>query len=535
MKVFFDVNVVLDVAFVHRGRDCADSMKAFAWLRDRNQEIYISTCAIPIIDNLVGMFIKKMDTAHQGSETIQKKAILKNLFGNFQFVKTPAYAELDLADSENSLIIASAKTLGNDVMVLTRDKDTIERYPNIALTPTEFLNKISTYKKKDIHFLDLKSINDTHEPNIEQAIDRVLTSGWYLLGNEDKSFEHEYADYIGTNHCIGVANGLDALRLILKAYIELGVMKEGDEIIVPANTFVASILAITDNRLIPVFVEPDIQTYNLDPFLIEEKITDRTKGIMLVHLYGRSAMHPEIQRIVSKYNVKLIEDNAQAAGAFYIPNAELHSLELSTLPFRRTGSLGHAAGHSFYPGKNLGCMGDGGAITTDDSELANVVRALANYGSSKKYQNDYIGLNSRLDEIQAAILRAKLPYLDADNKRRHEIAKCYLENIVHPEIILPYALCPMPHALYPSHVWHLFVIRCANRDKLQIHLAKNGIQSLIHYPIPPHKQKAYIEYNHLCLPITERIHDEVLSLPISPVMSDKDVQVVMDIINSYED
>lgn len=368
-----------------------------------------------------------------------------------------------------------------------------------------------------IKFLDLKAINDSFEPELSQAIKRVLESGWYLLGKEVKAFEQEYSKYIGTKHCIGVANGLDALRLILKGYMEMGIMKEGDEIIVPANTYIASILAITDNRLIPVLVEPDLNTYNLNPFLIEEKITERTKGIMLVHLYGLNAMHPEIQRLVDKYNLKLIEDNAQAAGAYYGEE--------------RTGSLGHAAGHSFYPGKNLGCMGDGGAVTTNDEELANVIRALANYGSNKKYVNDYQGLNSRLDEIQAAILRTKLHRLDADNQRRREIAKRYCENINHPSIILPQLVTN--NLQLTTHIWHLFVIRTPRRNQLQQYLTENGIQTLIHYPIPPHKQLAYKKWNNLSFPITELIHDQILSLPMSPTMKKSDVEKVISVINKY--
>lgn len=364
-----------------------------------------------------------------------------------------------------------------------------------------------------IKFLDLKAINDSFEPELSQSIKRVLDSGWYLLGNEVNSFEQEYSEYVGTKHCIGVANGLDALRLILKAYIEMGIMKEGDEIIVPANTFIASILAITDNRLVPILVEPDFTTYNIDSSKIEEKITERTKGIMLVHLYGQNAMTPKIQQLVDKYKLKLIEDNAQAIGAFYGE--------------KRTGSLGHAAGHSFYPGKNLGCLGDGGAVTTNDDELASVIRALANYGSNKKYQNDYQGFNSRLDEIQAAILRIKLPRLDADNKRRREIAQYYLNNIKNPEIILPTLNLEL------AHVWHLFVIRHPQRDKLQKYLAENKIQTLVHYPIPPHKQLAYKEWFGLNLPLTEQIHDKVLSIPMSPVMSDKAKELIVSIINRY--
>ncbi len=363
-----------------------------------------------------------------------------------------------------------------------------------------------------IKFLDLKAINDSYEPELSESIKRVLDSGWYLLGNEVKVFEQEYSNYIGTKHCIGVANGLDALRLILKAYIEMGIMKEGDEIIVPANTYIASILAITDNRLKPVLVEPDLNTYNLNPFLIEEKITERTKGIMLVHLYGLNAMHPEIQHLVDKYNLKLVEDNAQAAGSYYNE--------------KRTGSLGHAAGNSFYPGKNLGALGDGGAVTTNDDELADVVRTLANYGSKIKYQNLYTGLNSRLDEIQAAILRTKLKRLDMDNQRRREIAQYYLANIVHPDII-------SPQYLPKSYNGHVFVIRTPFRDQLQKYLTENGIQTLIHYPIPPHKQLAYKEWNNLSFPITEKIHNEVLSIPISQVMEQEDVLQVVKIINSF--
>ena len=375
-----------------------------------------------------------------------------------------------------------------------------------------------------IKFLDLKAINDSFEPELSQAIKRVLDSGWYLLGNEVKAFEQEYAGYIGSKHCIGVANGLDALRLILKAYIEIGIMQEGDEIIVPANTYIASILAITDNRLVPVLVEPDIFTYNIDPLKIEEKINKRTKGIMTVHLYGQNAMHPEIQRIVDRYNLKLIEDNAQAVGAFYGE--------------KRTGSLGNAAGHSFYPGKNIGCLGDGGAVTTNDDELAAFIRALANYGSNKKYLNDYQGLNSRLDEIQAAILRTKLPRLDVDNQRRREIAQYYLDNIKHPDIILPKVdilnkLKLETWNLELSHIWHIFIIRTKHRDKLQQYLTDNGIQTLIHYPIPPHKQLAYKEWNDLRFPITEQIHSEVLSLPMSPVMTDEEIKEVIRVINSF--
>jgi dTDP-4-amino-4,6-dideoxygalactose transaminase len=372
-----------------------------------------------------------------------------------------------------------------------------------------------------IKFLDLKAINDSFEPELSLAIKRVLDSGWYLQGSEVNAFEKEYGEYIGSKHCIGVANGLDALRIILKAYIGLGLMNEGDEIIVPANTFIASILAITDNRLKPVFVEPDILTYNIDPFKIEEKITERTRGIMLVHLYGQNAMHPEIERLITKYNLKLIEDNAQAIGAYYKE--------------KRTGSIGDAAGHSFYPGKNLGCLGDGGAVTINNDELASVIRALANYGSGKKYVCNYQGLNSRLDEIQAAILRTKLPRLDKDNQRRNQIAQYYLNNIKNPAIILPVHNLKLETLnLELSHVWHLFVIRSHQRDKLHQYLTENGIQTLIHYPIPPHKQLAYKEWNSMSLPITEQIHCEVLSLPIGPVITNQQVETIVKTINDFK-
>ena len=374
-----------------------------------------------------------------------------------------------------------------------------------------------------IKFLDLKAINDSFEPHLSQSIKRVLDSGWYLQGNEVSGFEKKYSEYLGLKYCIGVANGLDALRLILKAYIVMGIMKEGDEIIVPANTFIASILAISDNRLKPVLVEPNITTFNLDPFKVEEKITDKTKGIMLVHLYGQNAMSPEIQRLVNKYNLKLIEDNAQAVGAFM---DQKHS-KSETRNLKRTGSFGDAAGHSFYPGKNLGCLGDGGAVTTNDNELELVIRSLANYGSSVKYKSEYQGLNSRLDEIQAAILNTKLARLDADNEDRRRIANYYLKNIKNRSIILPVV---NPEV---DHVWHLFVVRSPRRDELQKYLTKNNIQTIIHYPIPPHKQSAYKEWNTLNFPITEKISSEVLSLPMSPLMSAKEIEQVVSALNKF--
>ncbi|WP_224999738.1 DegT/DnrJ/EryC1/StrS aminotransferase family protein [Cesiribacter sp. SM1] len=364
-----------------------------------------------------------------------------------------------------------------------------------------------------IKFLDLQKITEKNSEEIKEAVNRVINSGWYLLGNEVKEFENSFSDYCNVQHTIGVANGLDALRLILRAYIELGVMQEGDEVIVPANTYIASLLAISENKLTPVLVEPDLRTYNIDPEKIEEVITSKTKAIMIVHLYGQCAYNDKIQAVCDRYGLKLIEDNAQAQGALY--------------KGKPTGSLGDAAGTSFYPGKNLGALGDAGAVTTNDASLAELVRTLANYGSKIKYVNEYLGLNSRLDEIQAAVLSVKLKYLDADTKRRQTIAAAYRKSIINSEIVLPFV------EEEEKHVWHLFVVRCANRARLQEYLTSNGIQTLIHYPIPPHKQQAYSALNNLSFPITEKIHNEVLSLPISPVMEDEEVARVIEVVNGF--
>jgi len=369
-----------------------------------------------------------------------------------------------------------------------------------------------------IKFLDIQKITASFEPGLSEAISRVVRRGWFLLGEEIEAFESEYAEFTGSRHCIGVANGLDALRLILRAYMELGAMEEGDEIIVPANTFIASILAITDNRLKPVLVEPQMDTYNLDPSLIENHITGRTRAIMVVHLYGQACWPEQMADIAKRHDLLIIEDNAQAAGARIQDS-------------RRTGSLGHAAGHSFYPGKNLGALGDGGAVTTDNEELAETIRALANYGSKHKYEHRFQGLNSRLDEIQAAILRVKLPRLDADNRRRREVAQFYQEHIVLPGTELPGNHLSSIDSLH--HVWHLFVIRHPQRDQLQEYLADHGIQTLVHYPVPPHKQESYKAWNRLTFPVTEKISSEVLSLPISQVMKSDEIERVVETVNLY--
>ncbi|GHT87479.1 aminotransferase [Bacteroidia bacterium] len=373
-----------------------------------------------------------------------------------------------------------------------------------------------------IKFLDLQKVNAQYAAELKQVAAEVIDKGWFLLGERVKTFEQQYSDYIGVKHTIACANGLDALRLILKAYIELEIIQEGDEVIVPANTYIATILAITDNRLKPVLVEPDIQTYNLDISLIEAAITPRTKAIMVVHLYGRACWSEELETIAKKYNLKIIEDNAQAVGSVSHCGHDPQSQA------KRTGSLGDATGNSFYPGKNLGTLGDSGAVTTNDDELAFAVRAIANYGSQEKYVNKYHGLNSRMDEIQAAFLSVKLKYLDAENEIRRRIANYYCENIKNEKIILP-----KQEIDKDSHVQHLFVIRTKERDKLQSYLAENDIQTLIHYPIPPHKQECYREWNNLSFPITERIHNEVLSLPMSPVMTEKEVGKVIEIVNNF--
>ena len=368
-----------------------------------------------------------------------------------------------------------------------------------------------------VPFLSLKDVTSMHAAEIHEAVKRIVDSGWYLQGKENELFERHYAEYIGTKYCIGCANGLDALIWIWRAYIELGVMKHGDEVILPANTYIATHLGITENGLVPVCVEPNPRTLEIDDALIEAAITSRTKAICIVHLYGRNACTQKILDICKKYNLKLVEDNAQAHGCRF--NG------------KRTGSLGDAAGHSFYPGKNLGALGDAGAVTTNDEELAKTIRALANYGSQKKYVFKYTGRNSRLDEIQAAVLDVKLKHLDEDNYLRQRVAAYYYEHINNPMIILPQRMED------ENNVYHLFPILCEKRDVLLEYLKQNGIQTLIHYPIPPHKQECYIKEGwnmpQLSLPITEQIHDMELSLPISQCMVQEQVEWVVEVLNKW--
>lgn len=363
-----------------------------------------------------------------------------------------------------------------------------------------------------IKFLDLFKVNELHRAEIDEAIKRVLNSGWYLLGKECEAFEKEFAEFCGTKYCIGVANGLEALTLIFRAYKELGRLKDGDEVIVPANTYIASILSVTENNLKPILIEPDISTYLLDPKLIEEKINPRTKAILPVHLYGRLCDMKAINEIAQKHNLLVIEDSAQAHGA--VRNGI------------KAGAFGNASGFSFYPGKNLGCLGDGGCVTTNEEELATAIKALHNYGSQKKYNNIYKGINSRLDEIQATVLRVKLKYLDEENAKRRKVAKYFCENIKNPLITLPLLG-------NEDEVWHVFPVRTPNRSNFQKYLTDNGVQTIIHYPIPPHKQQAYKEWNNLSLPITEQIHNEIISLPISQIITDEEAKTLVDIVNNY--
>lgn len=365
-----------------------------------------------------------------------------------------------------------------------------------------------------IPFLSLRDVTAKYADEIHEAVARVVNSGWYLQGQENERFELHYADYIGTKFSIGCGNGLDALIWVYRAYIELGIMQPGDEVIVPANTYIASILAITENDLKAVFVEPNPMTLEIDEDRIESAITSRTKSLLLVHLYGRCAYTEKIGEICRKHNLMLVEDNAQAHGCTY--------------QGKRTGSLGDAAGHSFYPGKNLGALGDGGAVTTDNQELAECIRALANYGSTKKYVFKYTGRNSRLDEIQAAVLDVKLRHLDEDNHARQQVASYYYEHIKNPLITLPTRLPD------ENNVYHLFPLLCQRRDKLQRYLTENGVQTLIHYPIPPHLQECYTgNWTDIKLPVTEQLAKQELSLPISQVMSKSDVEIVVDLINAF--
>lgn len=378
-----------------------------------------------------------------------------------------------------------------------------------------------------IPFLSLKDVTALHGAEINEAVIRVVNGGWYLQGEENKRFEANYANFIGAKHCIGCANGLDALIWIFRAYIELGVMQPGDEVIVPANTYIATILSITENGLKPILVEPKLNTLEMDDDLIEAAITPQTKAICIVHLYGRNAYTHKIGALCKKYNLKLVEDNAQAHGC---KAPVLGSNGSKVQEFKMTGSIGDAAGHSFYPGKNLGALGDGGAVTTSDDALAEAVRTLANYGSQKKYVFKYTGRNSRLDEVQAAVLDVKLKYLVEDNAHRKRVANYYYGHINNLLITLPNRLPD------EQNVYHLFPILVGEgkRDALQDYLKQNGVGTVIHYPIAPHKQECYKGWNSMCFPITERIANEELSLPIGPAIAMEEVAQVVNLLNQFK-
>ncbi len=399
-----------------------------------------------------------------------------------------------------------------------------------------------------IKYSDLKKINDSYEPALSDAIKSVVDSGWYIHGKQNEEFEKEFADYCGVDHCIGVGNGLDALSLIIRAYKEMGVLKDGDKIMVPVNTFIASVLAITANDLIPVFIEPNEETQNIDPSILESEYTSDVRAILVVHLYGRICDMTPILKFADRHSLKIIEDCAQAHGALYRPFAGKPEAEAATCGVRseldsffmgdeyegasfeytkRAGAIGDAAGFSFYPGKNLGALGDGGAVTTNDTELAEVIRMLSNYGSSKKYVHEYQGLNSRLDEIQAAVLRVKLRRIEEDNQRRTEIAEMYYNGIDNPLLKLS------SRAVDGENVYHIFPVFCNERDRLQKYLLDNGLQTLIHYPIPPHKQKAYSEFESFSFPVAERLADTELSIPLNVSMSDDEVIRVIFLLNGF--
>ena len=388
----------------------------------------------------------------------------------------------------------------------------------------------------EIPYLSLHKVTTAHLAEIESALKQVVDSGWYLQGEATRRFEADYAAYIGTRHCVGCGNGLDALTLIFRAYKEMGVLTDGDEVIVPANTYIASILSITENGLVPVLVEPWVSTLEINETLIEQAITAKTRALLLVHLYGRNAWTPPIQELCDRWHLRLVEDNAQAQGVRALQYHRRYVEATPVVPHvnAMTGSLGHAAAHSFYPGKNLGALGDGGAVTTDDAELASVVRALGNYGSSEKYVFPYQGRNSRLDEIQAAVLGVKLKYLDADNARRRQIAGYYYQHVVNPELFLPGKTAwQLSGGNDLECNYHIFPVLCRHRDALRQYLHDKGIGTMIHYPIPPHKQACYREWNELSLPVTEHIHREELSIPCNPVMTDNEVEAVCRALNGF--
>jgi len=495
----FDNNIVIDLITDRQGY--ADQYSDIALFCLKNNRGCLSSSQL---HNLRFVFSRHYKQHLENYLAFEKQCII---------VKTPSYIDfsspLAAMDMDDYLIELSACCA--EARVITLDKRFLAM-SELTLHPDNFY-ALALKETTGIPFLDLKAVNAPYTSGFEQALDNVISSGWYIQGSEVKAFEQEFADYCGVEHCIGVANGLDALILIFRAYIEMGILKAGDEVIVPANTYIASILAITENNLTPVLLEPDAATYNLNPQQVEQAITPKTKAIFAVHLYGQLADMPALKAIAEKHNLLLLEDSAQAHGA--------------SLNDIKAGAWGDASGFSFYPGKNLGALGDAGAVTTNNEQLAQTIRALGNYGSHKKYENRYKGINSRLDEMQAAMLRVKLKYLDSDITRRQDIAKRYRREINNPLLQLPSV------SDESMHVWHLFVVKCEHRDLLLNHLAEQNVQAIIHYPIPPHKQLAYAGLNALVLPITEHMHSCVLSIPIGPQLDDFEITSVIQAINSY--
>lgn len=507
LKILWDTDLVLEFLLSTDGSN-ADVVDVFSYSQKAGVELFVSSSQLTSIKS--GLF-----SGTNSLSTQKREKAWESFLEIFKVTKTPSYVDISSPffreSIEEYLIELSAKTL--DIPVLTKDENFLSSSES-ALNLSGFYKYIEEQSSDSVTFLNLKEINFRHYSEIEKNIDDVFKSGWYILGEQVKRFESEFAAFCGVKHCIGVSNGLDALVLIWQAYKRLGLMSEGDEVIVPANTYIASILSITMAGLKPVLVEPILETYNIDSEMIEAAVTEKTKAVLVVHLYGQPADMALINDIAVKYNLKVIEDAAQAQGALY--------------KGKRAGSLGDASGFSFFPSKNLGALGDAGGITTDDDELAACIRVLRNYGSEKKYINMYQGYNNRLDELQAPILMTKLEALDSENSRRREIAEYYLKDITNPHITLP----TVASAMEP--VWHVFVVRVADRDKFQHYLKEQGVGSLIHYPLPPHKQEAYKEWNELSFSVTEQIHREVVSLPISPVMSDDEVKRVVEVVNSYK-
>lgn len=511
-KVIFNDDLILTILNESINTKIQGLNEAYEQCKNRTDtELYISASSLSRIEFALNQQLSELGLSLEESKE-KVLSLINKLLSEFKLAKIPSYSEIDSKKVNESLVVASAKAI--DAIILTTDNYLLEQYSELVYSPEIFVQTVQSENHKNIAFLDLKEVNHAYCSGFEEVYDTTIKSGWYILGRQLERFEKQFAEYCGVKHAIGVANGLDALKIILQGYKELGLIQNGDEVIVPANTFIATVLAVTETGLTPVFVEPKLNTYNLDPSKITEKITNKTKVVIMVHLYGQVSDIDEVTSIVKKNNLLLVEDAAQSHGAL---SGGI-----------KAGALGNAAAFSFYPGKNLGALGDGGAITTNDERLARVCKAISNYGSEKKYINQYRGMNSRLDEIQAGFLSVKLKELDKDTSRRKEIAKQYLKEIKNPKVILPEVKD------IDAHVWHLFVVRVVDRDMFLEHLANNNVSALIHYPIPPHKQQAYKEYHQLSFPVTEKVHREVVSLPIGPVLSEEEVRRVIDCVNSFK-